>query len=55
MRYAYLPYPTHRLMGMTATELLKWTCPDCGLLIESLYKRQFEYNVEQHKGSHKKK
>ena len=41
-------------MQMTATEILKWVCPDCGLIIESMYQKQLDYNVKMHKGKHKK-
>ena len=46
--------PTPSLMQMTATEILKWVCPDCGLIIESMYQKQLDYNVKMHKGKHKK-
>ncbi len=42
-------------MTMTATEVQRWACPDCGLVIESIYFKQFEYNVSQHKKKHKAK
>ena len=35
-------------------EVLKWKCPLCGKELKSLYKKQFEWLVEQHKLKHKK-
>jgi len=35
-------------------EIYEWTCPECDKIIKSIYKKQFEYNKEQHINSHKK-
>ena len=37
--------------------IFNWRCPEkgCGKRIKSLYKRQIEFLIEQHKLSHKNK
>ena len=42
-------------MHMTATEVQEWTCPNCGLIIKSIYPGQFDYNVRMHKRKHEKR
>jgi len=35
-------------------EILKWKCPECDKVIESIYKLQFKHNKKQHIESHKR-
>ncbi len=39
---------------MVKTKILEWKCPECNKEITSTHKGQFEYNKEQHIGSHKR-
>lgn len=36
------------------SQLLEWACPDCGKVISSLSKTQFDHNVSQHKDKHRR-
>jgi len=45
--------PTLVLGDSMTDKIFKWKCPSCRKVIESIYKIQFEYNIEQHLKKHK--
>jgi hypothetical protein len=38
---------------MLENDWLRWVCPDCGATLRSKYQSQLNWNIEQHKLSHK--
>jgi len=48
-------YSSPYILNGEIMDVLKWKCPKCGKVIESLYPNQFEYNKKQHIASHKRR